>query len=148
MYCNLDKAIFESAGQFDFPIIKPFTEEIHIDKWLGFNYIKSFDCNNKIGCHFFLDDYQFETLWDFPNKYIDKLKSCGAVISTDFSVYTDFPKSIQIYNAYRNHWLAKFYQNKGVNIIPNMSWSNEENFYWQFDGYPKKVLLPYRQRVV
>ena len=57
---------------------------------IGFNYAKSSDKKN-IGIHFYLDDYQFERLWNNPQEYIEILKQYKCILSPDFSLYLDMP---------------------------------------------------------
>lgn len=141
-YCNLDKVIYEGEGKYDIPRIEPFNGELNVDTWLGFNYCKKEEyCKPNVGVHFCLDDYQFETLWLHPNKYIDNFRKCGAILSPDFSMYTDFPLAIQIYNHYRKHWLAKFYQDRGIKVVPTIGWAGEESYSWCFDGEPEHSVV-------
>lgn len=141
-YCNLDKVIFAGAGKYDIPIIDAFRGNLDATYWIGFNYAKSDKyCKKDVVVHFCLDDYQFETLWEHPNKYIKNFQQCGAVLSPDFSLYTDFPLAIQIYNHYRKHWLARFYQDRGIDVIPTIAWSDEESFEWCFDGEPHNSMV-------
>ncbi len=141
-FCNLDKAIYEGIGKFDIPQIAPYNGDIDIKYWLGFNYVKKdYYCRKNIGVHFCLDDYQFETIWNYPNKYINNFKKCGVICSPDFSLYSDFPKAIQIYNHYRKHWLAKFYQDRDCTVIPTIAWSDKDSYSWCFDGEPKHSIV-------
>jgi len=136
-FCNLDKAIFDGVGKYNIPQIEPYYGDVNIKHWLGFNYVKKdYYCRKEVGVHFCLDDYQFETLWNHPNKYIDNFKKCGVLLSPDFSLYSDFPLAIQIYNHYRKHWLAKFYQDRGSLVIPTIAWSDPSSYEWCFDGEP------------
>lgn len=136
-FCNLDKVIYDGVGKYDIPEIEPYNGEINIDHWLGFNYVKKdYYCRKSVGVHFCLDDYQFETIWNHPTKYIDNFRKCGILCSPDFSLYSDFPLAIQIYNHYRKHWLAKFYQDRGSIVIPTIAWSDESSYDWCFDGEP------------
>lgn len=89
------------------------------------------------GVHFFLDDYQFNVLWNNINKYINILSQFKYVMSPDFSTYTDFPKTIQIYNHYRKHWVGAYLQSAGIQVIPTISWSTPDSFQWCFDGEPE-----------
>ena len=84
----------------------------------------------------FLHDYQFERLWNTPNKYISMLEKAGAVCSPDFSMYTDTPRALNLYNHYRKHWLAAFWQTNGITVIPTICWSDDQSFEWCFDGEP------------
>lgn len=141
-FCNLDKAIYYGAGEYGIPLIEPYNGEVNIDHWLGFNYVKKeYYCRKNVGVHFCLDDYQFETIWNHPTKYIENFRNCGILCSPDFSLYSDFPKAIQIYNHYRKHWLAKFYQDRGSIVIPTIAWSDEESYNWCFDGEPTNSIV-------
>lgn len=141
-YCNLDKVIYDGVGVFDIPEINGVNENLNIEHWIGFNYAKKLEyCRKSVGVHFCLDDYQFETLWNHPNKYISNFRCCAAILSPDFSLYSDFPLAIQIYNHYRKHWLARFYQERGCIVIPTIAWSDEKSFLWCFDGEPKNSIV-------
>lgn len=133
-YENLQKRIFEGVGKYGIPEIKP-TLYDNAD-WIGFNYAKTVKDRQDKGVHFFLDDYQFNRLWNDIDRYADMLAQFKYVMSPDFSTYTDFPKAIQIYNHYRKHWIGAYLQEYGVSVIPTISWSVEDSFEWCFDGEP------------
>ena len=42
----------------------------------------------------FLDDNQFERIWNRPARYVNMLKRYECVLTVDFSLYTDMPMSI------------------------------------------------------
>ena len=134
-YENLQKAVFPGAGEYDIPILKPVTH-IEVDNWIPFNYAKTRAHPEKDGCHFFLDDYQFERVWRWPDKYIHLLGRFGVVCTPDFSPYSDFPKAVQVYNHYRKHWCGAYWQEKGITVIPTITWSSPETLEWAFDGEP------------
>lgn len=96
--------MFDGVGEYDIPIIEP--EDYHTVNWIGFNSAQATQKRAGKGVHFFLDDYHFERLWRYPDKYINLLKSYDFVMSPDFSTYTDFPKALNIYNHYRKHWIG------------------------------------------
>lgn len=133
-YENLNKYIFDGAGRYGIPEIKP--ESFTVDNWISFNFAKSCDEPEKHGVHFFVDDYQFIRLWTNPDAYLNMLGRFQAVCTPDFSTYTDFPVAIQLYNHYRKHWLGAYWQQNGVKVIPTISWSDESSFDWCFDGEP------------
>lgn len=135
-YENLQKRIFGGVGEYDIPQIKP-VQYTECD-WIGFNYAKGEKYRENKGIHFFLDDYQFNRLWNDIDRYVDMLSQFKYVLSPDFSTYTDFPKAIQIYNHYRKHWVGAYLQEYGVDVIPTISWSTSDSFDWCFDGEPTK----------
>lgn len=133
-YENLQKRIFAGVGEYGIPQIYP--AHYKECEWTGFNYARSEKNRAGKGVHFFLDDYQFNSVWKTPDKYLDMFRQFTHVMSPDFSTYTDFPKAIQIYNHYRKHWVGAYLQENGVNVIPTISWSTPDSFEWCFDGEP------------
>lgn len=135
---NLQIATFVNhAGAYEIPKMLPVTECPDLD-WIGFNYARGVDKADraKHGLHFYLDDYQFQRLWADPERYIPMLKDFGAVMSPDFSVYSDFPKAVKIWNVYRNMWLACLWQCYGITVIPTIMWGAPDTFEYCFDGFP------------
>lgn len=113
------------------PIIK--ASELIPSSLIGFNYAKTAKEFNK-GVHFYIDDYQFERLWNSPERYIGLLKKFQVVFTPDFSLYMDMPKPIQIYNIYRSRLLGAYWQSEGISVIPTLSWSDENSYDFAFDG--------------
>lgn len=133
-YENLQRMIFDGVGAYGIPQIEAISYKK--SEFIPFNYAKSCKDRAGKGVHFFIDDYQFNRLWNTPDKYIDMLSEFECVMSPDFSTYTDFPKAIQIYNHYRKHWVGAYLQMYGIDVIPTISWSDKNSFEWCFDGEP------------
>lgn len=86
--------------------------------------------------HFYYDDYKFIAAWRDPKKYLDKLRIFKAVISPDFSLYTDFPRALQILSCYRRQWCGRFWQEEGIDVIPDVVWGDRDSYEYCFDGIP------------
>lgn len=132
---NLDKFIFPGVGQYGIPQIEAVSEYPQGD-FIPMNYAKTVRNPAEKIVHCFVDDYQFARYWNKPNDYIQKLSQFSAVCAPDFSTYTDMPPAMQIYNHYRKHWLAAYWQMHGITVYPTISWSGEESYEWCFDGEP------------
>ena len=91
--------------------------------------------------HFYEDDYQFERIWNAPDRYVPILRKFEGGISTDFSIYLDMPRSQQIWNCWRNRAMTYYLQNMGLCVIPNVGWSDFESLDWAFDGIPEHSVL-------
>lgn len=133
-YENAQRMLFDGIGQYEIPEIEP--TQFENAEFIGFNYAKSAKNPESKAVHFFLDDYQFTRVWTDPDRYIPMLQRFKYVLTPDFSLYTDFPKPLQIYNHYRKHWLGAYWQMHSINVIPTICWSNQESFGWCFDGEP------------
>lgn len=136
---NLDKFMPEAVGKYDIPTIRAEIDAPHKTEWIPFNYAKT--AKHSGGIHFFVDDYQFNRLWTRPTHYDALIKRFECVLSPDFSTYTDMPMALQIYNHYRKHWLAAWWQSQGVTVYPTISWSTPESFEWCFDGEPRNSVV-------
>ena len=134
---NLGKGEFDGEGYYDIPIIRPVYELPEIKEWIGFNYVLSDKDPEGKAVHFFIDDYQFERIWNAPEKYVEALKRYVCVASPDFSPYGDMPMALQIYNHYRKHWVAAYLQEHGVTVLPTIRASTDpRSFDWYLDGEP------------
>lgn len=134
-YENLNKAIFEGVGEYGIPQLRP-VHECDVKHWISFNYAKGCEEPEDHGVHFFIDDYQFMRTWSNPDTYMKMMRKFKAVLTPDFSTYTDFPKAIQLYNHYRKHWIGAYWQMNGVYVIPTISWAGPDSYTWCFDGEP------------
>lgn len=110
------------------------------DDLIGFNYAKTSQKKN-CGIHFYIDDYQFERLWNYPEKYIDILKEYDCILSPDFSLYLDMPMPMKIWNVYRSRQIGAYYQSCGIKVIPTISWAEEETFDFCFQGIPENSIV-------
>lgn len=120
------------------PIIR---NDGHIPKDLiGFNYAKTSD-NKDAGIHFYVDDYQFERIWNDPDKYVDILMDYDCILSPDFSLYMDMPMPMKIWNVYRSRFIGAFFQSFGINVIPTISWAERETYKFCFVGIPKGSIV-------
>ena len=134
---NLLTMAFDGVGQFDIPQLYP-TTEADVKSWIGFN--KALSTKKKreeTGVHFFVDDYQFERIWNKPFKYVSMFKQFNTVMTPDFSTYLDFPEAVRIFNHYRRHWCGRYWQENGINVIPNIQWGYKDSYSWCFDGDPE-----------
>lgn len=138
-YENAQRMLFDGVGQYDIPEIEP--TQFDNAEFIGFNYARNAKESENKAVHFFLDDYQFIRVWTDPDRYVPILQRFKYVLTPDFSLYTDFPKSLQIYNHYRKHWLGAYWQMHGINVIPTICWSDRESFEWCFDGEPTQSVV-------
>ena len=135
---NLEKGQYPGAGPYDIPILQPVYELPEIKEWIGFNYVLSDKNPEGKAVHFFVDDYQFERVWNNPDAYIEKLSQYVCVASPDFSPYGDMPQAAQIWNHYRKHWVGAYFQECGLTVIPTIrSSSDPRSFEWYLDGEPE-----------
>lgn len=136
---NLDE--FDGSateGFYQMPIIEPVQ---YIPKDLiGFNYALSAK-DKTSGIHFYVDDYQFERVWNQPQMYLEKLLDFDCMLTPDFSLYLEMPIAMKIWNTYRSRLIGQMAQRYGMTVIPTVSWCEPETFNFCFDGLPKRATL-------
>ena len=136
-YCNIDIVDLDFLDSSNgFPILY---REMNVDcyRLISFNHALSFrECKDGVGVHFYIDDYQFERVWNFPHKYINILKSFSVVFSPDFSMFRGMPQAMLIWNHYRSQALAQYWQNHGIRVIPSLNWADETSYQFSFSGVP------------
>ena len=125
------------VGEFEFPEIKPTQTTFGKYETVPFNVAKGIEQKHKYYVHFYIDDYQFDRVWYAPEKYMQFLKQFKGIIAPDFSLYSDMPKAMQIWQCYKARVLTGYWQNNGIDVIPNATWSDESSYSWCFDGLPQ-----------
>lgn len=138
---NLLSGDYTGSGKFGIPEILPLYELPKVEEWIGFNYVKTTENMQGKGVHFFLDDYQFERVWNMPEVSAQRLLGASLICSPDFSMFTDFAPALQIYNHYRKHWVARYWQTLGYKVIPTICWSDKKSFDWCFEGEPHNSVV-------
>jgi len=89
----------------------------------------------------FVDDYQFERLWNHPKRYINPLKRFQCVFTPDFSLYMDMPMAMKVWNTYRSRMIGQFFQKQGIKVIPTVSWAEPGTYDFCFDGIEKGSIV-------
>lgn len=128
LYESLD---IEKVGQYDIPKLEPV--DYIPDDLISFNYMLNTKQYDK-GIHFFIDDYQFERIWNKPEFYLDKIADFDCMLTPDFSLYQEMAESLCIYNVYRSRLIGALAQQKGIVTIPTLQWKNKDSYDYCFDG--------------
>lgn len=91
---------------------------------------------------FYADDHRFESaVWEKAVSYIEKLKVIqpAALVMPDFSLWQTDPACINLYNVYRQYWCARYWQEAGFKILPNIVFLDEQSYDYSILGMPKRV---------
>lgn len=91
--------------------------------------------------HFFVEDYRFERVWSRAYEALESVTPYPAALAPDFSLYTDWPLTLQLWNTYRSRWVGCYWQRQGLRVIPTLGWSTEATFPFAFAGVPRHSLV-------
>ena len=84
--------------------------------------------------HFYVDDSRFEQVWRNP---IDIANSaCYAIVEPNFSVYTDMPKAVALWQMFRKRWITRWLQSIGVRIFVDLNIAHRHDDL-RFIGVPE-----------
>lgn len=138
---NLEKAYYDSDGYYGIPNVEK--SDTVGDKMIRFCDWKEIpeEQRKEYIVHFYYDDYKFMSAWRNPDKYLDRLYDFKAVVAPNFSLYTDFPRVLQILSCYRRNWVARYWNEKGIDVIPQIVWGDKESYNFCFDGIPKDSVV-------
>lgn len=126
-YINLNRCV----GKYQMPYIRA-TDFVPTDL-MSFNYMLNTDSFEK-GIHFYVDDYQFERMWSDPQKYLERISNFTCCLTPDFSMYTEMPLAMMVWNKFRSQLIGQIMQDYGITVIPTLQWCREDSFEFCFDG--------------
>lgn len=81
-----------------------------------------------------MHDWKFDKVYDNPDAELEKLMQYYALLTPDFSLFTDMPLALQIKSVFKSRWCGAFWQSKGLRVIPTVAWGDERIFDFCFDG--------------
>lgn len=92
---------------------------------------------------FYVDDARFEVVWKdierVTNQFLED--DVKALIEPDFSMWRDEPLILQMYARYKSQWVARYWQESGIDVIPSLNWSTEKTYDFCFEGIPEECDL-------
>lgn len=81
---------------------------------------------------FYVRDQRFENWWASTDVYVEKMLRAGVagIVAPDYSMYGDTPRSVALFNLYRQCWIGRFAQEAGLMVIPNLAWFDSPTTEW------------------
>lgn len=134
---------FEGSGKWNIPLIKKQPINTSDVSLIACSDTRSrdnkFNCCN--GVHFFVDDYRFEGIYNNPERTLSKFSQYAFLLTPDFSTYADMDLWRQIESVAKNRWVGAYWQNKGLIVIPTISWSTPRSYEFCFDGVEQNAIV-------
>jgi hypothetical protein len=91
---------------------------------------------------FYTHDERFEVLWNNPGQVTEKFLAhgWGALVAPDFTIAAELPFPHQLWNYYRSRWVARYWQEAGLKVIPSHVWCMTERMkQFTLHTLPKRV---------
>lgn len=133
---------FETEGRWGFPIIKKQQLYVNDIELISCSDVsKKDDRNLHKGVHFFVDDFRFETIYDHPEKALERYGKYRFLLTPDYSLYAEMDPWRQIESVGKARWVGAKWQANGKIVIPTVSWGLARSFEFCFDGIQKNSIV-------
>ena len=133
---------FETEGKWGFPIIKKQQLDVNDIELISCSDVsKKDDRNLHKGVHFFVDDFRFETIYDHPEKALERYGKYRFLLTPDYSLYAEMDPWRQIESVGKARWVGAKWQANGKIVIPTVSWGLARSFEFCFDGIQKNSIV-------
>lgn len=74
--------------------------------------------NQKIGYHFYTDDYRYTALFKDPSPLTNS--GCTVIIEPNFGIIDLFPRAVVLYRVYQKRWIMRNCQKHGIRVAVNL----------------------------
>ena len=75
----------------------------------------------------FTDDYRLNAWWKNMHQYCTKKVESKAVFTPDYSIYSNMPMWMQIYQLGRSRFIGCYLQSYGIPVVPTITWTDMES---------------------
>ena len=105
------------------------------DQWWLYNWgidsTSGMRDRSKVVVSFYTDDSYFDNWWWYTHRYAAKLVNSGIkyIVTPDYSMESALPRAFAIWQLYRNRYLARYFQEIGMKIVPNVSWKDGDELF-------------------
>lgn len=97
--------------------------------------------NTRAYVGFYLFDDKFASIITDIDDYVETLKLFDGVITPDCTLLAGQANCLQATNTYFNRAVGFYLQKKGIPVIPQIRWSDEESYDYCFLGAPKHGIV-------
>lgn len=140
---GVNRKVWEGSGPLGIPSLLP---SLLVRSWEETDSLFVWNTgpipSGKTAC-FWVDDFRFESCWTKPTLVLHKLKEAGirSCVEPDYSLYPEDPLVLRQHNLYKARWVARYWQEWGIPVIPNLSWGTLDDLSWSLDGIPSPCPL-------
>lgn len=133
---------FKPHGKYGFPLIRASDVKLDDVGLIACTNTIADDCEYfDFGVHFFVDDCEFDDLYDNPEKTLAIYSQYRFCCTPDYSVYAEMPIWRQIESVAKNRWCGAFWQTRGIKVVPTVSWDRYSSYDFCFDGIEQGAVV-------
>ena len=133
---------FEVDGKWGFPIIRKQSIDLEKIELISCADVSRKDTKNlHKGVHFFVDDFRFETVYNHPEKALERYGRYRFLLVPDYSLYAEMNPWRQIESVGKARWVGAKWQKAGKIVIPTISWGLTRTYEFCFDAIEKNCIV-------
>lgn len=99
---------------------------------------RSLKGHKKLNVNFYIEDYKIQCLWNNIDKYISHLRCFESVCGLNYSIDTQMPLVMQMWNKYRNMAVDWYLTLQGITVVPHVTILPYKGREWLLDGLPER----------
>ena len=133
---------FLGVGKYGFPLVRKQNLNLDDIDLIACTNTKADDAEYlDFGVHFFVDDFNFDDLYEKPEKTLPLYSQYRFCCTPDFSVYGEMQTWRQIESVAHARWVGAWWQSKGMTVVPTISWDKYPSFDFCFEGVEKGSIV-------
>lgn len=126
---------FDVEGKWGFPIIRKQDLDLNNLELIACSDVSKKDNKNlHKGVHFFVDDFRFESVYNYPDKALERYGKYRFLLTPDYSLYSEMNPWRQIESVGKARWVGAYWQSIGKTVIPTMSWGLSRSYEFCYDA--------------
>ncbi len=140
------RQLFDSSNPLGIPDLLPEMLWRPVDRWqltvCGYTPLSRERAGGTV-FGYWTDDFRFECCWSKPISMLNKIHRASpqAMVEPDFSTYQNDPLVTQMHAVYKARWVARYWQEHGIAVVPNVQWSDFDSLRWSLLGIPERAPL-------
>ncbi len=88
---------------------------------------------------FYVYDDKFENVWWNTPEIVQGFLADGwmGIIQPNYSMLQGDPLALQLWSTYRSRWCARYFQEAGFKVVPEVNWLSMASFEFSLSGVPQ-----------
>lgn len=121
---------------FEFPELHGLKKDVGFSGMIPFRELDKSEGHSECVC-FYQNDPLFADVLVACDEFIDELAKFPCVLTPDCSLYRDMLLALQIANTYLSRLIGHYCEERGLNVLPSVRWSDERSYASElFGGVP------------
>ncbi len=123
------------------PVLEPVQELEIPNKIIAFNQRGRAQNVKETGLHFFVNDTQFRSVLQQPNKFLEPFSPFPVILTPDISLLEEMPEWLRIQRTHLSRSIGVYYQLRQFKVIPTLRWISISDLDFVLEGLQKHSVV-------